>query len=195
MMQVVRRVKLYVLLKIYFNLLEISANFVLFNAMSLAGELVLKMKCDAGHVFHWSSSPVIRNAKQNSVYKVNLDFASDLLFSGNNYYKIHQFCRFVGVECISPSTYFAYQRIYLDTHSLCYLLCFVARANICSNMDRERLLFLGMDAATRLGSVQSFAHTPSWRHLKMLFYIVRLLIRERSTTNLRIWKGKELTGQ
>lgn len=75
--------------------------------------LVLKMECDAGHVFHWSSSPVIRNAKQNSVYKVNLDFASALLFSGNNYYKIRQFCSFVGVGCISASTYFAYQRLYL----------------------------------------------------------------------------------
>ena len=37
-MQVVRRLKLYVLLKINFNLLEISANFVLLNAKSLAGE-------------------------------------------------------------------------------------------------------------------------------------------------------------
>lgn len=38
MMQVVKRLKLYVLLKIYFNLLEANVKLVLFNAKSLAGE-------------------------------------------------------------------------------------------------------------------------------------------------------------
>ena len=50
--------------------------------------LVLKMKCSAGHVFTWCSSPTLTNANQQAIYKINLEFASAVLFSGNNYYKI-----------------------------------------------------------------------------------------------------------
>ena len=71
--------------------------------------LVIKMKCSTGHVYMWSSSPIIRNANQHAIYKSNLVFASALLFSGNNHYKIQQFFNFMDVKCISPSTYFTYQ--------------------------------------------------------------------------------------
>lgn len=100
--------KLHVLLKIYFNLLETNAKLVLFKVTSrrVGCALVLKMESDAGNLFCWSSSPIIRNAGQNSVYKVNLDFASALLFSGNNYYKIRLFCR----------------RVHFTQHLLCILM-------------------------------------------------------------------------
>ena len=75
--------------------------------------LVLKMKCSAGHVFTWCSSPTVTNANQHEIYKINMDFSSAVLFSGNNYYKIRQFCRFISVEVLSPSTYFSYQRLCL----------------------------------------------------------------------------------
>ena len=73
--------------------------------------LVMKMTCSAGHVFTWSSSPVIRNANWHVIYKANLMFASALLISGNNYYKIQQFFKFMHMNCISPSTFFTYQRL------------------------------------------------------------------------------------
>lgn len=75
--------------------------------------LVLKMKCSAGHVFTWCSSPTLTNANQQSIYKINMEFASAVLFSGNNYYKIRQFCRFMGMDVVSPSTFFTYQRLCL----------------------------------------------------------------------------------
>ena len=75
--------------------------------------LVIKMVCSAGHRFTWASSPILRNVKQSAIYQINLDFASTLLLSGNNFYKIQQFCRFLRVKCVSSSTYFTYQRLCL----------------------------------------------------------------------------------
>ena len=75
--------------------------------------LVVNMTCDAGHTFSWASSPSLMNSVNSTIYKANLAFASAVLLSGNNFYKILQLCRFMGLKCISPSTYFAYQRLCL----------------------------------------------------------------------------------
>lgn len=69
--------------------------------------------CEAGHLFSWSSSPTMTNANNAVIHECNMTFASSLLLSGNNFYKIHQFCRFLNLKCISPSTFFAYQRLCL----------------------------------------------------------------------------------
>jgi len=74
--------------------------------------VVIMMKCTAGHLLTWSSSPNIRNANAHAIYKFNLVFASLLLFSGNNY-KIQQFFKFMNVSVIGPSTYFGYQQLCL----------------------------------------------------------------------------------
>ena len=75
--------------------------------------LEVKSECSNGHKFTWASSPTIRNANHRVIYKSSLVFASALLLSGNNYYKIHHFCKILGVESISPTTYFTYQRLFL----------------------------------------------------------------------------------
>ena len=73
--------------------------------------LVVKMVCSREHTFSWASSPLVTtNSNKSVLYKANLVFASALLLSGNNYYKVSQLCRFMNLKCISPSTYFAYQR-------------------------------------------------------------------------------------
>ena len=111
--------------------------------------LVMKMKCSAGHVFTWSSSPVIRNANRHAIYKANLVFASALLFSGNNYYS-----NFMHVNCISPSTFFTYQQLVsaqwyqilyqLDIKKMyvIYMTCVlgnVTRILFCKNMMGRKL--------------------------------------------------------
>ena len=68
--------------------------------------LVIKLKCEAGHVFTWASSPIIAKRNGQAIYKINLDFASSLLLSGNNFYKIDRWCSFMGTKCISASTFF-----------------------------------------------------------------------------------------
>ena len=72
--------------------------------------LLVKSVCSQGHTFSWSS-PVLMNSNNAVIYKGNLVFAAALLLSGNNYYKIRQFCRFMGLRCISPTTYYRYQRL------------------------------------------------------------------------------------
>lgn len=71
--------------------------------------LVVNMVCNAGHTFSRASSPVLVNRNNSTIYKANLVFASALLLSGNNFNKILQLCRFLGLKCISASTYYAYQ--------------------------------------------------------------------------------------
>ena len=103
--------------------------------------LEVRMECSDGHRFTWASSPTMRNDNRRVIYKSNLIFASALLLSGNNYYKIHRFCSFMKMRCISPSTFFTYQRMYLcpvisnfytktmvNYNSICYLhvnVCFL----------------------------------------------------------------------
>ena len=129
------------------------------------------MKCNAGHVFTWSSSPVIRNANRRAVFKCNLVFASSLLFSGNNYYKIQQFFKFMDVSCIAPSTYFTYQRLYLCpvisnfynkktviSILFLYLLITFIRSRLYKNLKERKLLSLVTDAVIRQESVQNFVH-------------------------------------
>jgi len=72
--------------------------------------LEVKWKCSNGHKFNWASSSTIRNANRHIMYKCNLDFATTVLLSGNNYYKIRHFCKILGLESISPTTYFAFQQ-------------------------------------------------------------------------------------
>ena len=50
--------------------------------------LVVNMTCDAGHTFSWASSPSLMNSVNSTIYKANLGFASAMLLSGNNFYKI-----------------------------------------------------------------------------------------------------------
>ena len=67
--------------------------------------LLIKQKCEAGHVFSWALSPIITKRNGQAIYKINLAFASSLLLSGNNFYKINQFCSFMGTKCLLASTF------------------------------------------------------------------------------------------
>jgi len=70
--------------------------------------LVIKLKCETGHVLSWATK-----RSGQAIYKINFVFAAPLLLSGNNCYKIKQCCNFMGTKCISASTLFNYQRLYL----------------------------------------------------------------------------------
>ena len=73
--------------------------------------LVVKVVCIRGLVFSWASSSTIVNANKSALYRTNFIFASAVLLSGNNFYKILQLCHFMGLKCILPSTYLACQRL------------------------------------------------------------------------------------
>ena len=84
------------------------------SARVVGCSLVIKMVCSKGHTFIWASSPVVTNSDKSILYKANLVFASALLLSGNNYYKVLQLCHFMNMKSISPSTYYTYQRLCLS---------------------------------------------------------------------------------
>lgn len=73
--------------------------------------VVIKCLCEMGHTFVWASSPTICNAGNSEMFKNNLVFAASILLSGNNFYKIQQLCKISSISCISPTTYFLYQRL------------------------------------------------------------------------------------
>ena len=75
--------------------------------------ITISTVCETGHVFTWASSPTMTNTKNTSIYQCNMEFASAILISGNNFYKIRQFCQFMDLKCISQSTFFVYQRLCL----------------------------------------------------------------------------------
>jgi len=73
--------------------------------------VVIKCMCEMGHTFVWASSPTICNAGNSEMFKNNLVFAASILLNGNNFYKIQQLCKISQICCISPTTYFLYQRL------------------------------------------------------------------------------------
>lgn len=66
--------------------------------------------CTQGHRFVWESSDVITSKAGGHLYLDNLNFASALILSGNNFHKIIVFARFYGLNIIGVTTFHGYQR-------------------------------------------------------------------------------------
>lgn len=75
--------------------------------------LIIHAECENGHSFRWNSSKSFYNQNNQNIYYDNLDFASAVVLSGNNFHKIEQFFCFLNTKIISASTFFAYQRLYI----------------------------------------------------------------------------------
>lgn len=65
--------------------------------------------CMKGHCFIWESSDVVTSKAGGRLYLDNLNFASSLILSGNNYRKIMVFGRFYGLYIIGVTTFHGYQ--------------------------------------------------------------------------------------
>ena len=66
--------------------------------------------CTKGHRFIWESSDVITSKAGGRLYLDNLNFASSLILSGNNFRKIMVFARFYGLHIVGVTTFHGYQR-------------------------------------------------------------------------------------
>ena len=82
--------------------------------------LVITCQCEMGHTFTWASSVTICNAGTSEMFRNNLSFATSILLSGNNFYKIQQLCKILNLRCIAPTTYFLYQRLCLCPTIKCF---------------------------------------------------------------------------
>lgn len=69
--------------------------------------VVINWVCTSGHCGKfWSSYNC------NGVFATNLQTAAAILFSGNNFSKVDQFARFLGLSFISSSSFFRFQKHY-----------------------------------------------------------------------------------
>lgn len=76
--------------------------------------LIVEGRCSNGHIFNWESSPhALMNTHKSKSYVDNLDFAAAIILSGNNFAKVKLFCCFLGLPCISKTTFHAYQRLFI----------------------------------------------------------------------------------
>ena len=66
--------------------------------------------CAKGHHFIWESSDVVTSKAGGRLYVDNLNFASSLVLSGNNFRKIMVFARFYGLHIVRVTTFHGYQR-------------------------------------------------------------------------------------
>ena len=77
--------------------------------------MVMKGMCGDGHGFTWTSSDTLANKAGCNVFTDNLDIASAVQLSGNNFAKILLFFRFLNIPVISETTFHSYQRNYICT--------------------------------------------------------------------------------
>ena len=75
--------------------------------------LIIHRKCRLGHQFKWESSVAQINQNGSKIFTDNLDFASALVLSGNNFSKMQLFFHFYGAPIISLTTFHAYQRLFI----------------------------------------------------------------------------------
>jgi len=66
--------------------------------------------CTQGHRFVWESFDVITSKADGRLYLDNLNFASTLILSGNDFRKMMGFASFYGLKIIGVTTFHGYQR-------------------------------------------------------------------------------------
>ena len=74
--------------------------------------LVLIISCSSGHSYVWYSSPQHLNKVGYRVFYNNVLVAASVLLSGNAYDKIVRMMKFMGVKCMTNSSFYRYQSLY-----------------------------------------------------------------------------------
>ena len=70
--------------------------------------IIIKSSCSAGHTHKFCSSH-----QTNEVYANNLQVATSIMVSGNQFAKIERMARFLHLQFMSKSTYYRFQRLYV----------------------------------------------------------------------------------
>ena len=137
--------------------------------------------CTSGHRFNWNSSDTLISQAGGMIYLDNLNFASALVLSGNNYRKIMVFARFYGLHIIEVTTFHGYQhniicpavdtfykqeqvRILLQVVGCLFdfILLFKYRKNSLTKSKTKMLYCLGMAGVILLEKVQSTILIQLW---------------------------------
>lgn len=75
--------------------------------------MIVKGICRSGHCFNWSSSEVILNAINQKIYLDNLNVASAIVLSGNQFEKLILFCKFLNISFVKRSMFHTYQKLFI----------------------------------------------------------------------------------
>ena len=75
----------------------------------VCASLIINSVCLSGHKHVFCSSRELGEG----VYANSLQAAASILLSGNNFAKIERMANFYGLEFLSKSTFYRYQRLYL----------------------------------------------------------------------------------
>ena len=78
-----------------------------------AGVIDVQWACVDGHTDHWISSHILCEKRGQKVFVNILLMASSLLITGNNFDKVHDLFKFLGVGFLSSSTLHRIQRNYI----------------------------------------------------------------------------------
>ena len=86
--------------------------------------------CGAGHTFAWASSHVettttvvdTTNRKGGRIFTDNLEVASSLVVSGNNFSKFEMFFTFLKMPIFNHTTFYSYQRSFIVKGINCFFL-------------------------------------------------------------------------
>ncbi len=88
--------------------LPVQSNYK-FGGCSVA----ITQTCLLGHEWVWRSGALHRDKKKAAMIANNLLLGAAILMSGNNFAKVERMFQMVNLHCISESTFYRYQRVYV----------------------------------------------------------------------------------
>jgi hypothetical protein len=134
--------------------------------------VVINSVCSEGHKYRFCSSPQV-----NDIYANNLQAATSLMFSGNQFSKIERMAKFFNLEFLSSSTYYRFQRLYL-----------IPEINEWwSGMRKEILVEFADKEIVVGGDGQCDSRifvTSSWRKVQIIFLTLKFWTRDTLATNM-----------
>ena len=69
--------------------------------------------CTSGHRLDWASSNFHLNQNNSKIYDSNLSLVAAIILSGNNFAKMDNCFKFLGMPMVSRTTFYSYQRHFI----------------------------------------------------------------------------------
>ena len=110
-----------------------------------AGVIDIQWACVDGHTDHWISSHILCEKRGQKVFANTLLMASPILITGNNFEKVYDLFKFLGIGFLSSSTFHRIQRNYIVPEVL----------STWEEMKREIWLVLGKETLILCGDGRS----------------------------------------
>ena len=77
--------------------------------------------CTSGHRLDWASSNFHLNQNNSKIYDSNLSLVAAIILSGNNFVKMDNCFKFLGMPMVSRTTFYSYQHFICPAVSKFYI--------------------------------------------------------------------------